>query len=389
MNIDRKLTQWRQAGLLDEETAARISAFEQAGERPVILYALGGLGALTLGIGIISVVASNWDAIPRATKLGLDLALGGALAIALLRSASRGERWMTDVLAGVYYFFVLASIALIGQIYQLGSPQYQGLLTWSVATAPFMLLVRGPLLAAVWLSGLVATHCLSFVALFERLEDRWSDDALLNLAVSLTFSSLMGYIVLARAPFFARQRPLVSATWSRMLWTALVAAALGVSFAFYSDVSGDDRLTWAIAVCGVVAMGVHRLLPWLYPEVSPRARAGLSLLLASFWLLLAVATPSDREAAPALGAIAQVAVLGVAAWTVLAIGSVRSFNSLTGLIAIRVLIMYFEVFGSMLDTGLGMISGGLLTLLLAWIWKRKSPELAERLSVEGTTGHVS
>jgi hypothetical protein len=45
--------------------------------------------------------------------------------------------------------------------------------------------------------------------------------------------------------------------------------------------------------------------------------------------------------------------------------------------------MYFEVFGSMLSTGLGMITGGVLTLLLAWLWKRKSPELATRLAVPG------
>jgi hypothetical protein len=173
------------------------------------------------------------------------------------------------------------------------------------------------------------------------------------------------------------------------LWTVLVAASLGVCLAFYSDVDGDDRLTWAIAVCGLLALAVQRLLPTLYPEVSPRARTGMGLLLASFWLLLATAAPFDREAIPAFGAVAQIVVLGLAAWTVLALGSVRSFNSLTGLIALRVLVMYFEVFGSMLDTGLGMISGGLLTLLLAWIWKRKSPELAERLSMEGTSGHVS
>jgi uncharacterized membrane protein len=46
---------------------------------------------------------------------------------------------------------------------------------------------------------------------------------------------------------------------------------------------------------------------------------------------------------------------------------------------LRLLIVYFEVFGSMLSTGLGMITGGALTLLLAWVWKRKSPQLAEQL----------
>jgi uncharacterized membrane protein len=81
-------------------------------------------------------------------------------------------------------------------------------------------------------------------------------------------------------------------------------------------------------------------------------------------------------------------LLGIAAFTVLATGRVRSFNVLTGFIALRILIMYFEVFGTMLDTGLGMISGGLLTLLLAWIWKRKSPQLAARFGAIAEGSHV-
>jgi uncharacterized membrane protein len=65
MNIEKKLARWREAGLLDEAAAARIAAFEQTSQRPVLLYALGGLGALTLGIGIVSIVAANWYAILR------------------------------------------------------------------------------------------------------------------------------------------------------------------------------------------------------------------------------------------------------------------------------------------------------------------------------------
>jgi uncharacterized membrane protein len=296
--------------------------------------------------------------------------------------------WLTDVLAGIYYAFVLGSLALLGQVYQLGSPQYQGLLTWSLATAPFMLLVRGRLLGAVWLTGLAVTHAFGFAALFDWLDDRRSEGFVLNLAVSLTFASMLGYIVVARTPSFVRGRPQVSEVWTRMTWTALVLGALGVSFAFYDDID-DDKLSWAVAVCGLLAAGMAALLPKLYPEVAPRARTGMRLLLASICLLLATATTFDRIALPALGAIVQVALLGIAAWTVLALGSVRSFNTLTALIALRVLFMYFEVFGSMLDTGVGMISGGLLTLLLAWVWKRKSPELAERLSTEGIPGHAS
>jgi uncharacterized membrane protein len=43
------------------------------------------------------------------------------------------------------------------------------------------------------------------------------------------------------------------------------------------------------------------------------------------------------------------------------------------------LIVYFEVFGSLLDTGLGLVTGGLLTLLLIWFWARKRREFDREL----------
>jgi hypothetical protein len=61
-----------------------------------------------------------------------------------------------------------------------------------------------------------------------------------------------------------------------------------------------------------------------------------------------------------------------------------------------VIVIYFEVFGSLLDTGLGLITGGALTLLLAWFWRKKTQSLAEHLSArpgapgdEAGGGHVA
>lgn len=80
MKLPAKLAQWQQAGIIDSEIAARILAHEaraqaQAGGRPYLLYAVLGLGALSLCIGLISVVAANWDGIPAGAKLALDLLL--------------------------------------------------------------------------------------------------------------------------------------------------------------------------------------------------------------------------------------------------------------------------------------------------------------------------
>jgi uncharacterized membrane protein len=66
----------------------------------------------------------------------------------------------------------------------------------------------------------------------------------------------------------------------------------------------------------------------------------------------------------------------IALWYLVALTAYRSgqrwtLNYATAAIGVRLLIVYFEVFGSLLDTGLGLVTGGLLTLLLIWLWSRR------------------
>jgi hypothetical protein len=122
MNLARKLRQWQEAGLIDSAGAERIAAFERGGHRPVMLYALGGLGAFAIGIGIISIVAANWSGIGPSTKLGADLALGLALAAGTFHAVRRDLDWYAEVLLLLYYLFTLASLGLVGQVFQSGTP---------------------------------------------------------------------------------------------------------------------------------------------------------------------------------------------------------------------------------------------------------------------------
>jgi uncharacterized membrane protein len=57
-------------------------------------------------------------------------------------------------------------------------------------------------------------------------------------------------------------------------------------------------------------------------------------------------------------------------------------NFATAVIGIRILIVYFEVFGSLLGTGVGLVTGGMLTLGMVWLWVRKRREFARELTPE-------
>jgi uncharacterized membrane protein len=139
MSLDRKLVRWEAAGLIDGATGARIRAFEKSSRAPIALYALGVLGAGTVALGIVALIAANWDGIPGSVKLAGDLLIGVALAISTYVAVRRDAGWLREVLITLFYGFTLASIGLVGQVYQLTSPTYQGLLVWSVACAAMLL----------------------------------------------------------------------------------------------------------------------------------------------------------------------------------------------------------------------------------------------------------
>ena len=75
MDTEQKLKQWQEAGLLDPETAERISAFEKRQPSPKKLPLLLMIGLIFFSLAIFSFIAANWQAIPDLAKVLLMLAL--------------------------------------------------------------------------------------------------------------------------------------------------------------------------------------------------------------------------------------------------------------------------------------------------------------------------
>jgi len=391
MSIERKLARWREVGLIDEATRARIEAFEDSQRKPIVLYALGVLGGGTVALGIVSIVAANWDAIPAAIKLGCDLLIGVLLAAATYVGVTRHRPLATEVLITVFYGFTLASLALVGQIYQLDTPTYQALLVWSLATLPLVLLGHSRYLAVLYVCGLATTHGLSLEALFEHVQRsaRMSEGTERNLIAVAVFASPLLYVPLARVPWLVRNRPEYSRTLSALAWMVVLLTGFGLQFVWYESIDRGETLSWALALTLVLAVALAAALPRLYPDLPTPARRTASAILGFGWLTLALGTAFARSSADFVGAILQVVFIGLFAWCSLQLGRLRVFNALTAAIAVRVLVIYFEVFGSLLDTGVGLITGGALTLAIAWFWRRKTRDLAERLGPQARSPHVA
>lgn len=386
MGIERKLSQWREAGLIDAATAEAIARFERGRRRPTVLYALLGLGALTIGIGVVSVVAANWEGIPAAVKLGLDLALLSAFAAGVFVSVERRRPLLLETLVLIYYAVAAASLALVGQVYQLSTPMWQGLLLWSAVTTPLMLLARGRFAGALWLCGLGLTYAVSVGEALDTLNRRLDDAVFGNVLATIVFCTPWLFLALAAALARTPERASFADTFRRGVWLALWVLGFAPTFLFYDDLQERHVLSWGLlSALAVTALGAASLRA-LWPSSSARERLAVALCLGVIWLVCVMGTAFPREEIPAASAIAQLAYLAALAHAAGVVGRMHAFHAITAAIALRVLIAYFEVFGSMLSTGVAMITGGALTLAMAWLWRRKSASLADQLARPGGAG---
>src|SRR5689334_7195082 len=74
--LDKSLKEWTKAGLITREQALRINEYES--RRPESNWVLSGLlilGVMIIGIGVISLIAANWQQIPNTIKLSVDFVI--------------------------------------------------------------------------------------------------------------------------------------------------------------------------------------------------------------------------------------------------------------------------------------------------------------------------
>ncbi|MEO5789939.1 DUF2157 domain-containing protein [Gelidibacter sp.] len=132
--------------VISEEVAIKILGYYQSqeSETPNKLFAIFGvLGSLLVGLGIILILAHNWDYFSRALKTGLalfPLILGQVLAgYAILKKKS--GTWKEA--SGTFLFFTVgSSIGLVSQIYNIPGDLSTYVLIWILLCLPLIYLLK-------------------------------------------------------------------------------------------------------------------------------------------------------------------------------------------------------------------------------------------------------
>ncbi|MFD0860965.1 DUF2157 domain-containing protein [Sungkyunkwania multivorans] len=161
--LQRDLDELLDKNIITAEVSHNIRSYyaTKAADRPNRLFTIFGVfGALLVGLGIILILAHNWDDFSKTTKTiwaFAPLLIGqGLTGFSLFKDKS--ATWKEA--SGTFLFFAVgASLSLVSQIYNIPGEMSSFLLTWILLCAPLIYLLKSHALALLHLVFITAYAC--------------------------------------------------------------------------------------------------------------------------------------------------------------------------------------------------------------------------------------
>ncbi|WP_061206035.1 DUF2157 domain-containing protein [Leptospira santarosai] len=374
MRLEQKLKKWVGAGLIRSEQSEAILNFEEARKTPYLYYSFIILGVVVIGIGVIAIVAANWEEIHDLMKLGAGLTVLSL--VAGLAFWKRENPNLLTVLIVLNSILILGMIGLVSQVYHLEGKYYEASILWCVLNFLFLIATDSKTVIHLWFVGLqiavtgwIFEHDSDFNKLY------WEN---------YFYHSTVGFFTLW---LWAERFSLESRKGSFFLWAVLFLIA-GSSFfgfrrnydyTFYGSIDAS-RGSWLEAVrsypWGQIAVCLVALIPGFVllfdrTRFTKTQRISLVASLFAFFLmclsLFFLYASQETYFAKVWNFFVFLipSFLFVFFW--LGIASAfrshkRIFDLSLAIIGIRFLYFYFDLLGSLTYTGFGLIISGLLII---------------------------
>ena len=165
MKILKELDELTAAEVISPEVAERIRDYAQeraqssASHR--LLTVFGALGAILIALGIIVLLAHNWDELPRWIKTIISFLplLTGQAACGYLLFKKGLTSWWGEAAAAFTALSIGAAIAMVHQVYNLPDSSFASFLTlWLILALPTLYLMRSRATAVLYYIG-IGTLC--------------------------------------------------------------------------------------------------------------------------------------------------------------------------------------------------------------------------------------
>ncbi len=372
----KKLKEWVAAGLMTDAQASIIQAHEDNRKKGHFGRGLINLSIFAILVGVLSIIASNWYKIPGEVKIGVHVLLNIGIGALALWADKRGKDiWREGATLG-FIGLTFTLIILIGQVFQLVGSTVQALMLWMIITLPFFLLMGKTYATAVpWMIAFLTTLGMVIEEYVGDLPEYYQGYLVLGLGALLPLAFMADGMI----GLFRRLRPALADV---SLKTGAVMSALFASMSIivwgeiqnsynYDDYLKEQPLV--VLVIGLAGMATHAFFYRFYKN-DPAIKAG------AIFALVGLVTQMLPLLAPQAGnsLIAALAFIGYwmfIGWLAQGMGHMRIVSLAITIIAIRIFVIYVEVFGSLLTTGIGLISGGVVMLGLIYAARRMNARL--------------
>ena len=166
MSLQKNLNELVEAQVISTETAGKIIDYYQ-NKKPEsnnrLFIAFGILGATLVGLGIILILAHNWDDLSRNVKLFfafLPLLIGQGLCGYTILKKYESAAWRES--SAVFLLFAVgSSISLVSQIYNIPGDFSAFLLIWLLLSLPLIYIMRSSFVSLLYLIGLTWYACVT------------------------------------------------------------------------------------------------------------------------------------------------------------------------------------------------------------------------------------
>lgn len=392
-DLRRESADWVGRGIVSAEQRERLlGLYADRGESPSrFLTVLSTVGGLLVALGVILVIASNWEEIGDWVKIGgLLVLLAGAYAggwALKVRPGSQHPR-TGEALLMVGTILFLAGIALVSQIFHLNARPASGLLIWwlGIVLVPLLTGSRGAQLVSLvaflsWLGMELGTEGSPFRIVRDlSLDEAW----------------FTGF------------------AWFAGLGMALLLLGLALRRGSFQDFAGlHEKCGLLVLHAGLFALGFLRhVTSWQQdplPVVALLPGLALAAALAATGFVVWRRQRGElKPLAPWLG-LALVPVAGVLAgidwqddgwaWSVLSwialflldLGLVRVgvdegregwVNLAVAFLGLNILARYFDLLGTLMDGGVFFLTSGVVILALGIYLEKKRRRLLTSLREE-------
>lgn len=155
----KELDELLNAGIITSDTAQKVTDYYSQKKRdapnrfPAVVNILG---ALLASLGIVLLIAHNWDDLSRLSKTFfalLPLVMGQALCAYTLLKQKQSIAWRESS-SVILFFAVATSISLISQTYHINGTLSGFLLTWMLLTIPLVYIMPSSVTALLYIGGI-------------------------------------------------------------------------------------------------------------------------------------------------------------------------------------------------------------------------------------------